>query len=452
MPRIDQIAEQSPGTVTVLRSLVGVDADGKGLRLQHRAPRPMMTFIDDDGGLPTIETFFPLLASKGVPGCAAIAWNNLSATAEARNLVGGTPMMTVAEVLQLQAAGWEIASHTMDHDNLPLDDAAAVEYQLSASLDNLTAAGCVVHNLVYPFSANDATVRSVARKYYRAAFGNTAEYQVPPLATFQVRRKVIGGLTLAQMKASIDAAVAANGWLVWSCHTYQPEYTTEFFADVGLAIDYALSLGVEIVTPNAGLDAFGNLFDQGDPEGGAGHFRIDATGKPDSLIVLPSVIDSAQPITAYPIGESIATINASAGNYPTNVGTVITYRSGLSLGSDYQIVTTRNSGQVWRRCWDEVAVAWREFYDTKQGYPTITATLDFGSFAANQVKTLYVDYPGVINGDIAIGQPQNGYSGQWTWALCCTSDGRIEVRLHNASASAVVSTPRAWWLSAIKRY
>jgi peptidoglycan/xylan/chitin deacetylase (PgdA/CDA1 family) len=81
--------------------------------------------------------------------------------------------MTPAEVVELEAAGFEIGAHSVDHRQLPQLDDADLHDQLRRSravLEDLL--GHAVTTMAYPFGAYDARVVEAAREAgYELAWG-----------------------------------------------------------------------------------------------------------------------------------------------------------------------------------------------------------------------------------------------------------------------------------------
>jgi hypothetical protein len=76
----------------------------------------------------------------------------------------------------------------------------------------------------------------------------------------------------------------------------------------------------------------------------------------------------------------------------------------------------------------------------------ITATLSFGTVAAQGVQTRDLKVPGAAVGDpVSIGNPSNLPTTIVATAVV-TAPGTVTVRLHNPSSGAVATTAAAWTL------
>lgn len=120
----------------------------------------LVTF--DDGYRDVYEQAFPVLKELGVPATFFVITSK----------IGTEGFVTWAELKEMQAAGWEIQSHTVSHARLidltPEDLKAELQKSQQAIQENLgTEANCVA----YPFGVHDQRVRNVVSETYTCGFG-----------------------------------------------------------------------------------------------------------------------------------------------------------------------------------------------------------------------------------------------------------------------------------------
>jgi peptidoglycan/xylan/chitin deacetylase (PgdA/CDA1 family) len=140
--------------------------------LLGRAPLPdrpvLITF--DDGFADFAATAAPALAAHCLPATLFVTTGVLGPTRTRRRWQA--EMLTMREVVQLEADGVEIGSHTRTHPQLDTLGRAAVRTELVDSQRDLEEAlGRAVTLLAYPYGYSSRAVRDSARECgYEAAF------------------------------------------------------------------------------------------------------------------------------------------------------------------------------------------------------------------------------------------------------------------------------------------
>ncbi len=147
--------------------------------------------------------------------------------------------MTWAQVKQLQFAGWEIGSHTVTHPYLASSDAtdgqpnvltqAQVVQELTQSKADFAAQGITTNALATPYGDyTSATLAQIAKLYtshrgFADQNNNNWPYNDYLLNDMQVQ----AGVTVAQVKAKIDAAIANKQWLILTMHDIKVAPSTD---------------------------------------------------------------------------------------------------------------------------------------------------------------------------------------------------------------------------------
>jgi len=109
----------------------------------------------DDGDRSVVDHALPILSELGVPATAFVP---LDAVAPPGSL-------TVDELRMLLAAGWEIGSHTVTHEDLTELDDRDLERELRVSREQLERLlGRPIRSLAYPFGEADDRVIAAAKE------------------------------------------------------------------------------------------------------------------------------------------------------------------------------------------------------------------------------------------------------------------------------------------------
>ncbi|PYE54985.1 polysaccharide deacetylase family protein [Deinococcus yavapaiensis] len=125
----------------------------------------------DDGYVDVYDVAFPVLRELGVKATFFVITDK----------VGHPGYVSWTQLRELQAAGWEIGSHTRSHAALPDLTPDSLERELGGSRDELARRGFDAACVAYPFGLHDARVREVAARFYSCAF--TTSFGVNDAAT-----------------------------------------------------------------------------------------------------------------------------------------------------------------------------------------------------------------------------------------------------------------------------
>ncbi|AFM28093.1 polysaccharide deacetylase family protein [Desulfomonile tiedjei] len=171
-----------------------------------------VTFTFDDGYLNNYINAFPIMEEYGVEGVSLVVTGDIGQNAEA---------MTWSQLQEMQAAGWEIGSHSMTHPMLTELTDSQLVYELSESKNLLVQHGLTGTSFAYPYGDFDPRVVEYVMDYYegcREAWGNNGINETPgnPYAIYN--RSVDNTTTPQEVIQWINDAVANNYWLVISFH------------------------------------------------------------------------------------------------------------------------------------------------------------------------------------------------------------------------------------------
>jgi peptidoglycan/xylan/chitin deacetylase (PgdA/CDA1 family) len=163
--------EYTPISTTLL-----VDAITTGVALP---PRPVIITFDD-ANEDTYTTAFPIMQKYGFTGVLYLPFD----------YIGAPGYMTVDQIKQMVAAGWEVGSHSLTHPNLSTLDEPKLRDEIVNSRKRLSALlGIPVLTFAYPFGdVSTAAVDYVRFAGYLAAMdakGFTADQGMGNLFALQ---------------------------------------------------------------------------------------------------------------------------------------------------------------------------------------------------------------------------------------------------------------------------
>jgi PKD repeat protein len=219
-------------------------------QMEISAYRALMSLTFDDGHISVYTDALPLVEDKGVTATAYIVptW------------IGGYWYMEWWHVQELQAAGWDIGSHSMTHADLTQVDQATLDYELSQSRWELESRGFPADHFAVPYGAYDDTVLTAVGTYYESnrvvdGLNGRVEETDPYLIRSSTSLSFKG---FNYYRTLIDSAIADTGWYVMANHAVvQSCYDAVFCIDTQLlsdVIDYALDHRVLILNVEEALN------------------------------------------------------------------------------------------------------------------------------------------------------------------------------------------------------
>ncbi len=229
--------------------------------------RPVITIVTDDARRQDITIFKDMFQRVGLPVSTAVSPNRNINTPDYGNVY-----LTVDEIRTLQDEfGWEIVSHTWNHERLTEISDEALDFTLKESRDWLRDNGFKGYEyLMYPFGLYDERVKRVAAKYYRAArttaglWGSVINQF--PVASYQLSTRFFSQtVSLDILKADVDRLIERGGWLNLFFHSWEiDDWSRE--ADFEELLNYVKSkqdLGlVDVMGYKDTYERYGNIIDQ----------------------------------------------------------------------------------------------------------------------------------------------------------------------------------------------
>jgi peptidoglycan/xylan/chitin deacetylase (PgdA/CDA1 family) len=172
----------------------------------------MVTFSFDDGGVSQRDGI-SILSKYNMVG-------NLNIIAQS---AGNPGRLTISDLLNAQALGWEIASHSYSHPNFLSLSYEQAAFELYYSKQYLASLGFDITNFVVPFSQWNVSLNSLALQYYNSvAVGYYGGWlnSYPVEDPYILSRYVVRDTTTVQdIKNVVDSATAENKWLILMLHS-----------------------------------------------------------------------------------------------------------------------------------------------------------------------------------------------------------------------------------------
>ncbi|WP_457945846.1 polysaccharide deacetylase family protein [Pseudarthrobacter sp. alpha12b] len=205
--------------------------------VDNPAPTPLVSFTFDDGMQNALTQAAPTLKKYGLTGTSYVITNCVGMTAVPNSCRANTdvPYMTWDQITQLQNTyGWEIGSHTVDHQCLVSvgNDcqatkltAAQVDAELANSRSALAAHGFNATALATPYGDYDMSALAQIAKYYSSMRGFAdVGNNIWPLGDLLLHNTPVQEVTtpVSTLKAKVDEAIANKTWAVFTFHDIRP--------------------------------------------------------------------------------------------------------------------------------------------------------------------------------------------------------------------------------------
>ena len=149
--------------------------------------RPVVITFDD--GTEVYQNAFPVMKSQGMTGGLYVVANRL----------GIKDFLSVDEIKEMLAAGWEVGSHSMTHTDLRKTD--KLSFEIYASRLTLSSAlGITIQTFAYPFGSTNTFIDRKTKTYgYEAAMGLGKGYEHSTADLFYIDRLEIHHSTTMDM-------------------------------------------------------------------------------------------------------------------------------------------------------------------------------------------------------------------------------------------------------------
>ena len=229
------------------------------VRLMQFPPGPgAVTFMFDDGYKSTRTNAKPILDRYGFVGSSAVV----------SDLVGTAGYMIPQDLRDLQAAGWDIASHSATHPSMPSLSTMAAETELHKSKSTLTALGVTIDTFVWPQGDYDQSLIALAQAglptapLYKSA--RNTESDLNAYGTFPYALKTLEVLQttpLHEVQAWIDDLKAGGRWGIFLLHDVADDSGQYAISPKMLdqLAQLVASSGVAVINYRQGYQTFANV-------------------------------------------------------------------------------------------------------------------------------------------------------------------------------------------------
>ncbi len=403
--------------------------------------RPLVTFIDDDGSNGVLTKVKPLFTSRNVPIGIAVKGDSPIIIDENKR----------AEIVELQNDyGWEILSHTMNHMNIAESSREDVENDFKTFITKFSEYGLNVKSIAYPWGRVGDKV-DIVSKYFRAGFGTGANTNKrESLRDYNINRYGLGSnmssgmTTFEQFKTLIDSVKSNNEWLVFMTHADYTDNDMQLIEDV---LDYVISQGIEIVTPNEGLRVFGSVVASGNRTVETKYFNIKSEGVIDTNAYIltktvPTKIEDAPPEINEDSSKGIASINSfKAMNWSVGNGIVVEHL--YANGWEYQTFYKSGSRvRIYLRKWD--GKNWREWEKVTTSPNNINYTITARTIPAFSSVDVTVYDNTIRASHHHIAQPVGVLEQGITWQCWAHGNQALKIRLTNVTDASIDIAERVW--------
>lgn len=203
--------------MSVAETATTIVADFADLRVHDNPLPPGVVWLFDDARLSQHTNAFPIMTTAGLVGNAYIASNILGGTLVDTSIT--YPVMTLAQVQELKAAGWVVGSHTHTHANITAITSAQRRTEFDDTYaylitNNLVSGGGTGAHLAYPFGAYDAASLPDVAAYFRSGRTIMAGESWSPTIGDRFRlpcRNVFSDATATSAMTAMTAAADLGG-------------------------------------------------------------------------------------------------------------------------------------------------------------------------------------------------------------------------------------------------
>ena len=205
----------------------------------------LVTLHFDDGWKSIYDNAIPILNKAGIKSTQYIV---------SHRLTGFSGYVNKEEVLDMQAKGHEIGSHTETHQHLTALSEDDMRKEILDSRDDLLLIGASpVRTFAYPFGDYNSNTDSIIRnsRYYTSARTSNAGFNTKTTDKFLLERQPVTVNTSAsQIKSWIDTSLYDKLWLILAFHNV--DYTGSQYSTTPEVIqevtDYLTTKKARVVT------------------------------------------------------------------------------------------------------------------------------------------------------------------------------------------------------------
>jgi peptidoglycan/xylan/chitin deacetylase (PgdA/CDA1 family) len=211
-----------------------------------------VTFMFDDGETGTYTEAKKLMDHYGYVGSTAVISDNTNEPG----------FMNPTQLIALQTAGWEIVSHSINHEDMTQMDPIAYDNELTGSKTALEAQvpGLTIKDFAFPTGAYNMDLNANAAKYYQSARAYELGDNPIGLYPFDVKvRSVVETTTLADVQSWLDVAKAQSRWEILVMHTIDERGEDTWHtspAELNHILDAVQASALSVITYDQGIQNY----------------------------------------------------------------------------------------------------------------------------------------------------------------------------------------------------
>lgn len=324
-------------------------------------PRAMLAIQDDDTNKRLYTDVFPILKELNVP---------ITAGAITGRINNHEHTITLDEYYEMQDSGLvEFVSHTVTHRNIATGmQLYEAEEELVQSKNWLIEHGGNPYYFIPPFGGDSPETVELIKKHYKGSFKTFSSGYItnPPVISTAIRRSdfEVTKVDLPTQKSRLDEALQNNSLIVVNTHS---GYSTFDKSDFRELLEYAISIGLDIVTTSEAMNHFGNLVELSSLPTDEDYGVIDANGNTHGRLGVTHFIADATNIrpssprdfAKFNRGVTVANFSSSlASQYGwPSAGTLFTHNYSSTFA--FQRFVPFNSTDELQRYWN--GSGWGEF-------------------------------------------------------------------------------------------
>ncbi len=230
------------------------------IQLKEFSPGPgAVTFMFDDGYKSTKSVAKPILDKYSFVGSSAAI----------SSVVGTTGDMTAQDLRDLQAAGWDIASHSVNHPSMTGLSTAAARTELRNSKSSLASLGLTIDSFVWPYGDYNQSVIGLAQAglpsapLYKSA--RNVEFDDNAYGTFPYTLKVlelVNTTQIGEVQSWVKDLKAGGRWGIFLMHNIVNDPDDKYATSPAMLEKVAqlvANSGVSVINYRTGYKTFANI-------------------------------------------------------------------------------------------------------------------------------------------------------------------------------------------------
>ncbi len=220
---------------------------------------PMLSIVFDDGSEDVYDIAYPIMSRYGFVGTNYIISDQ----------IGHPGKMTLANLHELESAGWETGGHSETHQDLTTLSDADLDTEVADNDQWLIDNGLTNAVFAYPFNEFNMDVINKVSDYFSAARGGEAVYYHNGISNaltrinpynlkYELVSPMVTSAGIVSAENKVTTTVANNMWLILHFHTIDSggalQVTSDEFEDF---LEHVYDSGIEVLTVS---DALGRMY------------------------------------------------------------------------------------------------------------------------------------------------------------------------------------------------